>query len=647
MADQNTNIRVFKSGFTTRAALALLFASFCILPIHIYLSLVSGASLAGAAVYITVIFFTVISGLVGKPLTRSEIYIVFITAGVAASSAPFLSYVFRSFYVSGYVSRAFVDPFSGKPLYMVIPSWWAPPWTSDAYTIRSFLHPDWFVPIALGLILLVLTMVQQISLTMICSQMFIRVNQLRFPYAEVNARIVNTLSEQKSEQLNVFTLSTIIGGLYSLVLYGIPTLMLGSFNIQMQIIPIPWIDLTTGIYGLERLLPGGMFGIATDPILWSVGFILPINVLVSMFIGSVSVWVFGNWLSLTYFREIFPQWAEEWKRGMSLSLIWQRSTLRIWAPIQLGFVIGLAVVMLARGYKYFIKTFKLLSKPTEISREEGYYSLPFILLLYLMATGSSVILLYLFVPEFPIWLAAIVSIGFSFIFAVVSTWSRGETGLQITVPNVWRMTILLSGYQKIDVWYFFPVINLGAGVPTWVEGIKTAYLTETKPADFYKAYLLAMALTIPLSFIYVSFFWSIAPIPSSVYPWAHAQWPVEVITSAMWATRQIIVQPNLIAYATAGTVIISILGEVLTKLVGIPFSAVGLITGTMSPPPTPTAMLMGGLIGRFVLQKFFKEEWWNRNKSVIVAGVAAGTGTVTGIASGIVMIMKSTWILPF
>jgi hypothetical protein len=205
----------------------------------------------------------------------------------------------------------------------------------------------------------------------------------------------------------------------------------------------------------------------------------------------------------------------------------------------------------------------------------------------------------------------------------------------------------LTDYNKIDAWLGFNPIVGGGLTTSWVEGIKTAYLTETKPTDFFKAFIITFILYQVFSFIYISFFWAIAQIPSSFYRWTLIQWPVQAINQSMWATRIILVKADIIVYSMAGIIALGLFGELLQRYTGIPFSTIGIITGTTQLPPYTITILLGGITGKFIFQRIFGAEKWRIYQRIIVAGIAAGMGIVVGISAAIVIMTKSAWILPY
>ncbi|MEM1697601.1 MAG: hypothetical protein QXG48_02985, partial [Thermofilaceae archaeon] len=491
----------FKPGFTWRSVLALVIAAAIFLPVNTYLLLVAGASIAGAAVYILVLLFTELSTIIGVSMTKQEITIVFALGGLAAGTASYLGMVLRHYFVTSNLSWSFIDPYSGESLPLVVPSWYAPSALSEAVRFRSFFHRDWIIPLIIVNIQFGLFYVlQEIALAMIYSLIFIEEEKLPFPLAYINAQLITTLSERDPAQLKIFTLSAVGGAVYAAIVYGLPTISLGMFNVPLQIIPIPWFDLTSGYYGIEQFLPGAMFGVATDPISWALGMLLPFKTVASILLGSLSIWVFGNWLATTYLRDQFPLWAQEWREGMNLALVWQRSYLRIWAVPSIGFILALATITIASGWRSFIRTFRALTRVRGgTGASFGYPSLSKIIAMYVIGAYGSVVLFQLLVPDFPLWVSILVP-PLTFAVAAAATHARGETGLSFSVPFLWNMLVLASGYPKCYAWFISPVIG-GDSAPSWVETIKVATLTQTKPIDFFKAYALTVVLYNIFSFI--------------------------------------------------------------------------------------------------------------------------------------------------
>ncbi|MBS7618449.1 hypothetical protein KEJ25_07610 [Candidatus Bathyarchaeota archaeon] len=636
----------FKPGITWRVIFALFFASIVLLPVSIYLSLVSGAAIAGAFSYIVVILFLEVGSLMNLRLSKQELFIMFIMIGVAAST-PMTDFIYRHYLVTGPVGWSFIDPFTNLPLPEVIPTFYVPYWKEIEFS-RTLLSSTWLLPMFLSTLQFgVLFIIAEISLTIICAQLFLETEKLPFPFADISAQMINTLTDRPPDRMEVFIISAAIGAFYSFFLYGINTLSLGLWGTNIQVIPVPWWDLTTGLLGIERLLPGAALGIATDPLVWIGGFLIPFNTVVYMFASSILVWVIGNNLALSFFSGYFPLWKEEWTFGMSLSLVWQRSMLRVWLIPQIGFMLAISILALAQNWRVVVKGVRSLWRLSAQSKAAGYPSLKVLLALYFASITASVLIFNYFIPEFPVLPALAVSLGVSFLNAVIGTRAVGETGYAVSIPYAWAFTIMLSGYPKIDAWFFTPVIG-GSSTPTWVQNIKVAYLTETKPIDFLKAFVIAFILYTIFGVIYASVFWMIAPIPSSAYPNTLISWPVQAINQLMWATRQVFTLnlPVLLFFFFLA-IGLGIGGSILTKLTSIPFSIMGIATGISTLPAFTIPMFLAALIGRFLMPRFLGREWWEKYKTVVAAGIATGEGVLVGLVIGIVLLSKVGWILPF
>jgi hypothetical protein len=634
----------YEEGLTWRSALAIVYSSVVIYPVAVYLSLSAGVALSTAAVYITVLLFTEIARYLRSPLKRQEVFIMYMLVGSAATFSPFIDiFVFRGYYRNSDVAMMFRDPYTGKPLPYIIPSWWAPVIGSRAYETQALTHPDWLLPILIWVIWFTLAQLVEISLAFIIAQLYIEIEKLPFPIAAVDSEICITLSEREPQRLKVFSLSSLIGILWATPIYLIPMISTFAFGIPIPI-PVPWIDFSKT---LEIVLPGACFALASDLIPYATGFVVPFRVAVSMFIGSYAIWVFGNNLAL-HLPDIFPGWVDPktgWLPGMSTMAIYQRSMLWVWVNLLTGFAIGTAIFAIARGWRYFVRMIKSLMRLTETSKRAGYLPLPVLLAIFIGTNVGFLILLHYLAPDFPLLVAAVLLFGWSFIFGLVNGRAIGETGYRIDLPydQLWNLTVLATGYPKIDAWFATPYIG-GYTCATWAQTIKVAQLTNTKPSSFFKAYLLFLPFMALMSYTYTHLFLMLSPMPSYTYMMTAIGWPVRIMISGLWVSRQVnVFRPELIA----GAAIAMAVTGIVIDIAQLPVSIIGLVTGFNTLPHISTAILIGALIGRYALSKRFGQEAWRRLRAVIVAGMATGEGVVVGIGAALAMITKSMWILPY
>ena len=636
----------YEPGLTWRSAMAIIFGGVAMLPVSIYISLVAGVQMAGPSTYIVAILFNELGVLLGQRFRKQEIFIIYAMigsamAGMAGVFNPFVQLVFRGYYLNYSGTWLFEDPVSGRPLPAVVPDWWAPRSGSSVYWTRSLLQPEWVFPVGILIVTSAFWALQEVSLTMITSYLYVEEERLPFPFAQISAQMVLTLTEAESSKMKIFTMGALGSSVYGLALYGIPLVTGGQAPI-----PIPWVDLTSGFYGLERFLPGAFFALATEPTSWVVGFLIPVHIAAYMVIGSVAIWIVGNHLALTTFASVFREWADEWKIGMSASLIWQRSTIRIWIVPQVMIVVAASIILIVKGRKYYAAAFKGLAKLSSASRKTGYLPLPVLIAMFLAGSSSSILLFYIFVPDFPIWMSIAISVGFSFVNAIVATRAIGETGFQLNMPYIWQGAILLSGYKGVKPWFISPTIG-GYSAPAWTSSIKAAQLTNTRVGDWFRSYVIAFVVYNVMSLTYVSFLWALAPIPSEVYPYTNITWPINALTQSLWTSGRIWARSDLAIYFFVGMLGIGIIGELIGKYTPIPFSLIGLSTGTIMLPAYAIPFLVGSILGNYIIRARVGDEWWQRYRAILVASVLAGMGITISIAAALVMIMRATWVLPW
>ncbi len=628
----------FKPGLTWRIVLVLLVAALVFVPVATYLQLVSGAGIAASATYITIILFSEFFGLMGYRFTKQELTLLFL-AIPSAASVGWLGMVYRIYFMQSPITWSF--RINGIPLPRLVPSWWVPPLGSRAYYIRNLIcTPEWIVPLLTSeFMVTIFPLIASISLTLMLSYMYIEIEKLPFPIAPVAASLVTTLTERKPEEFRIFTLSLYPGMVWAAFLY------LSQMFLGFQIVPLPWIDFTPWTY---RFLPGALIGFATDIVTVLYGFMIPFTTAAYMLIGSMACWVIGNSLTLTVFKDYFPTWYEEYFPGMSLAASWQRSILRVWIVPQIGLGFALALYTIMRGWRNITRAFSSLlrHRTTKTALGAEYPSLAILLLLFIGSTLASAILYHILVPGFPLWVCLILVPTLSFATALISTRAIGETGSSISIPYLWNVVIYMSGYKGVDAWLLMPSVDL-SGVAGNVQNLKVGYLTGTKPMDIIKAMLIAWAIGDTLTFIYTNVFWSMAPIPSSAYPFALMQWPITIVSQCVWITGQVVAQTSLLLGSIGTGIAILFLGDVLTKIVGLPFSAAGLVTGFFTIPPSVLPLFLGSSLNRYVMPKLFGAERWNRVRGIIVAGFACGEGVMVGLGIAFSLIGKAAWLWPW
>ncbi|MEM3424879.1 MAG: hypothetical protein QXI42_03555 [Thermoproteota archaeon] len=648
-----------EKGFTWRSFLALLFAVGVLGPITIFLTLSSsgfaGAGFlgGGAATFITLLLFTEVSALVGSKLKKQEVFIIFMLSATAIAVYPsiFVNMAYRAYVRQSPLGRVFSDPVTGLPIGEMLPSWFAPPSGSSAYFVRGLLHPDWAIPIMLYLLFLIFSTISEVGLGLLTAQLYVVVEELPFPIAPAQAETVTTLAERDPERMRVFMTSAMIGTIWGILIYTLPNVAYGVFRVPIagagrgvvygggSWIPT-YIDLT---WYTSLFLPGSGLALDFDVLSMITGFLIPMNVTLWMFIGSIAIYFFGNALALNIKIPEFEQWQKDFTIGMPYPMLYWRSYQWIWLSFMIGASFAILIQTLIRYRRSIVSTFTGLSKlKSKELREKGFFPLSITILMILVGMIGATMIFWFLVPNFPLYILILFSIVWPFASALLNARGQGETGFNISMPLIDRLPIIISGYKGAEAWY--APIYVGGGASSFCFATKVAYLTETNPLDYYKAYFFILPFGVFLSFLWVEVFWKMAPIPSGLYPGTVYAWAYSVQHTMMYITNaERIFNPNLMVAGFGIMLAISAVSGIIT----IPtFSIMGLLTGLGSPSNITSSLFFGSIIGR-VIQRFVSEDWWKRNRALVVAGMMTAAGLVIGVTAAIVMIARAIWPSPF
>ena len=182
----------YKEGLTPRSFLAIIYGAFILQPIIIFTLLYAGASIIGAVLLV----FTEIARLYGSRLTKQEVFIAFYGLGAAASGGVFISLLFKGYLRTSSITRAF--GIADK-----LPVWVAPPSSSEVYFIRMLFHPDWLPALSIFLLGMLFFIIADLGIGMLVAQMYVEVEKLPFPLAQVSAQAIITLTERPAERLRI------------------------------------------------------------------------------------------------------------------------------------------------------------------------------------------------------------------------------------------------------------------------------------------------------------------------------------------------------------------------------------------------------------------------------------------------------------
>jgi len=618
-----------KSGLTWRSLFGLITAALLFVPVNIYLNLSTGMTVSTAATYIIIILLSEMARYSGNPLSRHELFIMYATMGVAATALPpYYWLVYRSFFINTPVTYAYT--IDGKPLPYLVEDWLCPPIGSPAHMYRTLFQIEWLKPVAVFTVLSLLVFIADLGLSIFLSYLTVRVADLRFPFATLDWSLIETITERESDRVKIFMTGFYPGLIYGAILYG-------GFSMGVPIIPLPWADFT---WLTEKYLPGAIIGISTEPSPFIFGLMLPLSVTGNILAGSLIVWVLLNHV-FTVNPSFFPQWVKEYYQGMTISSIYQRSFQRIWISIQFGFVIGLAVALIASLRKNILGVIRLRVKNTK----NEFPSIKLALILYAVGSIGSVFLFITFVPEIPFYVPLLTSLVVSFMIGALAAYAIGEIGTFPSLPWPWQAIVYFTPYKGYPGWVVSPYICLGTPGGA-SQMVKVSYLSGTKPKDYFRAWVIAFILNLIFGFIIIDAYWRLAPIPSSAYPGSMIYWPIYATNDALFSTRQIRLDTMLLLFSSLLSCVFYFVSNILQKI-GVPFNAIAFIMGCYTLPTSSIMMFIGSLISHFILTKYFGREKWMAIRGVFSAGLFAGVGIFLGVGIALTLVTKAAWVWPW
>ena len=134
--------------------------------------------------------------------------------------------------------------------------------------------------------------------------------------------------------------------------------------------------------------------------------------------------------------------------------------------------------------------------------------------LYAVATTALIGIAAWLLPGFSqfIWFFLFFGFVFTPFQSFVNARLVGLVGQTVEIPFVREATIILSGYRGVDIWFIpFPIGNYGAQTQKFRE----IELTGTQFTSIMRAEIFIVPIILFTSFLYGSYIWKLAPIPSA------------------------------------------------------------------------------------------------------------------------------------
>jgi len=637
----------YAEGFTKRSIIGAFFVGFIMMPGSIYLGLLAGQGLGPAAEWVTIILFTEAARRSFTVLRRQEIYILYYMAGaltggiglVALSGGPFAGLIWNQYLVQS-------DAALGFGIRDQIPYWVVPSADSPALVERTFFHAHWFVPILLLIVGNILGRLNWFGLGYVLFRITSDVERLPFPMAPIAAQAATALAEvtAKTEgwRWHVFSIGAVIGIAFGLPYVGIPAFTGSVLTRPVQLIPIPFYDMTLR---LERTFPGVPFALSTDLGAAIVGFVLPFWVVIGSALATLASLIVNPWLAR---NQLMPTWSP----GMDYIQTSFATSVDFWTSFGIGTSAAVAIIGIVSIARSASRMKRETSGRGTFLPPPGRGDFPIWIGIALFAASTLTYILLCrlwLVPKFPL----VFLVFFGFIQSPVESYINarmiGLTGQYIGIPMVREASFILSRYKGVDIWFApIPMSNHGGQA----QNLRVVELTGTKITSIIKAELFMLPLILICSLCFWQYMWKLAPIPSTAYPYAQKMWHLQALRSCLWMTataqnNEMFMRAINWKYIVAGGA--SALGSYgVLSVLQLPVMLVwGFVRGLGGNPMDAIPQLFGALLSQFYFVRRYGMREWKQYAAVLVAGYACGMGLIGMGSAAIAMVMKSIRQLPY
>ncbi|MDD4891896.1 MAG: peptide transporter [Phycisphaerae bacterium] len=645
----------FEEGVGWRSIIAALFVGLLMTPAQLYMQLVAGIEMGPAAQWVTVILYVEVARRAFTQLKRPEIFVLFYMCGAVIHADGGL--LWRQFLVQSEEMRKL-----GIAKY--IPTWYAP---SDPAVLaqRSFLIKEWMVPLLLVILVRFLSRLDSFGLGYVMFRLTSDVEELPFPMAPVSGMGMTALADASSSQdtwrWRAFSIGGVAGIAFGLVYLAIPNITGAIFAEPIQILPLPFVDLTDFTEGVMPAVP---VLVSFDVTFLVTGMVLPFWAMVGSFIGMVVI-VIAN--PILYHFGLLPSWQPSIGGIQTI----QANTVDFYFSFGLGLGLAVAAIGLYQVFSGLRKKQKTADESGQVRTRvdwsrlfhppagRGDFSIFAAIMIYVFNTLAYMTIAYVLINHvhplpaevngkiayFPVWLLAFYGFVYTPLMSYVSTRMEGIVGQQVSVPFVREASFILSGYKGASVWFApIPLHDYARQA----QFFRTTELTGTNFRSLIKAELLIFPIMLIGTVAFSQFIWQIDSVPSQLFPYANEFWELRAYREGLIYSATLpgeAASPFKAAfipgYLAIGFSLATLLYAVLSRF-GLPvFLVYGLIRGLdLSAPHAIVPMFIGAMLGRFVFRKRFGENW-PRYRIVFAAGFTAGIGLITMLSLGIVFMSKS------
>jgi len=624
----------FEDGFDITSLMGTLFVALVMVPGALYMELVAGMGVGGAAQWVTVLLFVEVAKRANARLSRAQLFILFYMSGMVVGQSVYGTLLFRQFVVRSDAAVSF-------GISSLIPEWVAP---LDLDVMgRTFFHKGWLPVIGLMLFQGVFGQFSSMVLGYGLFRLTNDIERLPFPMAPLGAQGIVAVAEQvdgavKSEgslvRWRMFCIGAGAGLLFGLIYMALPTLTGAYFGQPLTVFPIPFADFTPFT---QKLLPAVATGLSFDLGNLIVGMVLPFYAMLGSFIGLLATFAMNP--VLYKFGQL-----PTWRPGDDTMITMFATNIDFYFSFGIGISLAIAVYgMITVIAKIREKRQLNVAQPLPSGR--GDIPTRFMVGAYLFSVVAYILVCGWLIDWHRGVMCVLLFFGFLYtpVISYVTAKLEGMAGQVIEIPFIQELSFILSGYKGVAIW-FLPIPRANYGVQT--VGYKQAELLGCKFKSIWKSQIILFPIIFLGMLGFSSFIWSLAPVPSAVYPYTDKMWDLQAKNACLVYSatlneyspfQEALIGWKVFAGLFTGGFLITVLhgfGAPVMLLFGV-VRGLGQVM-----PHSVLPNFIGALIGRYWFEKRFGPEW-RKMIPVAAAGFFVGGGLISLLAIGLVFLMKS------
>lgn len=631
----------FEEGYNISSLIGTLFVAAVMVPGALYMELVAGTGIGGAAQWVTVLLFVEVAKRANAKLSRAQLFILFYMSGMIMGRSVYGTPLYTQFLVRS-------DAAVSTGVAAGIPTWVAPANLDELP--RTFLSKAWLPFLGLFLFREIMSRIDTAVLGYGLFRLTSDIERLPFPMVPVGAQGILAMAEQvegsaKAAGSNVrwrmFCVGSGIGMIFGLIYMGLPTITGSFFDNPLMVFKIPFADFTAYT---EDFLPAVATGMSFDMGNLILGMTLPYFSMLGSFIGLVFTFIMNPILHANGMMTT-------WKQGDDTVTTLFANNVDFYFSFQIGVSLAIAIYGIAVAIMTVRRNRDTAAGKTSMeeiesrSRLRGHVPGKWVCLSYIITCSSYILLSGWLIDWHPGVMAVLFFFGFLYtpLISYVTARLEGLAGQVIEIPFITELAFIMSGYTGVKIW-FMPIPKSNYGIQ--VVNYKQAELLGCKFGSIWKAQFFLFPVIIISTILFSSFIWSLAEIPSAVYPFTMEIWDLNAKNACLLYSSTLGEYSQFsealgfwrfFSGLSSAAVVMSILGWF-----GAPTMLFfGVVRGLgQTAPHTVVPNFIGAIIGKFYFEKKFGREW-RKMIPVVSSGFFVGTGLISMLSVGIVFLSKA------